>query len=199
VHLRILNHPADLRELPPDCIEPLAILPDALIAADAELLRRVVQRRALVITIAGGALSGSPLAAALASDFLALTGGTTLTLGRDPLAWGALAGRIGAGAYRLLLTAAGALGAQEALDRGVADALVAAGENPLEWLERWLDGRSLVALDAAAGLIRRRGGDALERAEFARVFAAGTPQEGLAAFLEKRRPSWNEITNKEQG
>jgi len=43
-----------------------------------------------------------------------------------------------------------------------------------------------VALDAAANLIRRRGGDVLERAEFARLFAAGEPQRGLAAFLNRR-------------
>jgi hypothetical protein len=54
--------------------------------------------------------------------------------------------------------------------------------------EAWLGVRSTEALDAAAMMIARRGGDVLERAEFARLFATGTPQEGLAAFLEKRRP-----------
>jgi hypothetical protein len=202
VQLRILHDSGDLRGLPPDSIEPLAILPDALAAADAELVWRVVQRRAFVIVIAGGSLSGSPLAAALASDFFAVAAGATLDFGRDPQVWGALAGRIGRGAYRLLLTASGPLDSQRALECGVADALVAAGENPLEWLERWLGARSLIALDAGAALIRRRGGDALERAEFARMFAAGTPQEGLAAFLEKRRPDWNDrsrTTHKEKG
>jgi hypothetical protein len=48
--------------------------------------------------------------------------------------------------------------------------------------------KSTIALDSAAMLIDRRGGDALERAEFARLFATGTPQEGLTAFLEKRQP-----------
>ena len=46
--------------------------------------------------------------------------------------------------------------------------------------------RSRVALDAAARLISCRGGDALDRATFAWLFATGIPQEGLAAFLEKR-------------
>jgi hypothetical protein len=192
VQLRILHDVSDLRGLPPAAVEPLAILPNALAAADAGFVWRVVERRALVIVIAGGSLSGSPLAAALASDFFAIAPGTTLDFRRDPRVWGALAGRIGRGAYRLLLSASGPLGADEALERFVADALVAAGENPLEWLQRWLGARSLVALDAGAALIRRRGGDALERAEFTRIFAAGTPQEGLAAFLEKRRPDWND-------
>jgi len=51
-----------------------------------------------------------------------------------------------------------------------------------------LAGRSAVALDAAAALVSRRGGDALERATFAWLFATGTPGRGLSAFLEKRRP-----------
>jgi hypothetical protein len=51
----------------------------------------------------------------------------------------------------------------------------------VEWQER-----SGLALDAAARLIRSRGGDALERAEFARLFAAGEPQKGLTAWLESR-------------
>jgi enoyl-CoA hydratase/carnithine racemase len=49
---------------------------------------------------------------------------------------------------------------------------------------------SALARESAAVLIGHRGGDALERAEFARLFAIGEPQEGLRAFLEKRRPSF---------
>jgi hypothetical protein len=51
-------------------------------------------------------------------------------------------------------------------------------------------GRSALALDSARMLLENRGRDALERAEFARLFAIGEPQEGLRAFLEKRRPSF---------
>ena len=58
--------------------------------------------------------------------------------------------------------------------------------------EREPEGRSRVALEAAARLIASRGGDALERATFAWLFATGIPQEGLAAFLEKRRPRFPE-------
>jgi hypothetical protein len=55
----------------------------------------------------------------------------------------------------------------------------------------FLAGRSAVALDAAAALIGRRGGDALERATFAWLFATGSPARGLGAFLEKRRPRFD--------
>lgn len=48
--------------------------------------------------------------------------------------------------------------------------------------------KSQVALEAAEQLISRHGGDALERATFAWLFATGIPKEGLSAFLEKRRP-----------
>lgn len=56
----------------------------------------------------------------------------------------------------------------------------------------FLAGRSARALGAAAALVSRRGGDALERATFAWLFATGTPAQGLAAFLEKRRPEFAE-------
>ena len=58
--------------------------------------------------------------------------------------------------------------------------------------ERESDGRSRVALQAAVRLIAGRGGDALERATCAWLFATGIPQEGLAAFLEKRQPRFPE-------
>jgi enoyl-CoA hydratase/carnithine racemase len=72
----------------------------------------------------------------------------------------------------------------------LADVLVPAGADPVEWFAGWIGGRSTRALDAAAALIRGRGGDVTERFAFARLFAAGEPREGLAAFLEKRRPEW---------
>ncbi|MGZ7042115.1 MAG: hypothetical protein ACXVH7_10030, partial [Thermoanaerobaculia bacterium] len=59
-----------------------------------------------------------------------------------------------------------------------------------QWLEEWMRGRSGLAIDSAAALIRRRGGDPLERAEFARMFAIGEPQVGLSAFLAKRKPEF---------
>jgi enoyl-CoA hydratase/carnithine racemase len=83
------------------------------------------------------------------------------------------------------------LTAEDAVREGLADALVPSGADPVEWLAGWIGGRSTLALDEAAALIRGRGGDVTERFAFARLFATGEPQEGLAAFLEKRRPNWN--------
>lgn len=46
---------------------------------------------------------------------------------------------------------------------------------------------SALAARAAEMLVEARGGDALERAEFARLFAIGEPQKGLRAFLARRK------------
>ena len=47
--------------------------------------------------------------------------------------------------------------------------------------------QSSLAAESAAMLVDARGGDALERAEFARLFAIGEPQKGLRAFLDRRK------------
>lgn len=98
--------------------------------------------------------------------------------------WGGIVWRIGARAYALYLTGATELDAVAAYEWGIVDAIT---DDP----EGWLGARSTLALASAASLIARRGGDALERAEFARLFAAGEPQEGLRAFLEKRQPRFS--------
>jgi enoyl-CoA hydratase/carnithine racemase len=82
------------------------------------------------------------------------------------------------------------MNAEEAVREGLADALVPIGADPVEWFAEWLSGRSTLALDTAAALTRGRGGDMTERIAFARLFATGEPQEGVGAFLEKRRPKW---------
>jgi len=116
-------------------------------------------------------VTGAITAGDLLADFLIATPSATLTVTPDmtgPLVW-----RLGARALRLVV-----LGARV---EDVADAVMTEEE-----AARWIGSRSMLALDSAAMLIRHRGGDALERAEFARLFAIGEPQEGLAAFLEKR-------------
>jgi len=115
------------------------------------------------IAVADGAITADDLLA----EWLVVTERAMLTV--DASLAGALLWRLGVGAYRRYL-----LGELDA--RAVADGV----------FEH--DGRSTLALDVAAELLPRRGGDALERAAFALLFAAGEPQEGLAAFLEKRRP-----------
>jgi hypothetical protein len=121
------------------------------------------------IAVAEGTITADDLLA----DWLFVTEEARLTV--EPSLVGPLLWRLGAGAYRRYL-----LGELDA--RAVADAVVPHGFD----VEAWVGGRSKLALDVAAELLRLRGGDPLERAAFALLFAAGEPQEGLAAFLEKR-------------
>jgi enoyl-CoA hydratase/carnithine racemase len=126
-------------------------------------------------------LKGEDAVAALTADYVVLREDDVLHLD-TARAWAAAVWRIGAGAWRLHLAGMERLTAAEALRAGLADAV----GHSIEFTA----GRSEMALASAAELIRHRGGDALERAEFARLFAAGEPQIGLAAFLNKRRPEW---------
>jgi hypothetical protein len=115
------------------------------------------------VAVAEGTITADDLLA----DWLVVTEEARLTIDASlagPLVW-----RLGAGAYRRYL-----LGELDA--RAVADGTFDLGS------------RSTLALAIGAELLSRRGGDALERAAFALLFAAGEPQEGLAAFLEKRPP-----------
>ena len=115
------------------------------------------------IAVAQGPITADDVLA----DWLVVTEEARLTIDASlagPLVW-----RLGVGAYWRYL-----LGELDA--RAVADGTFELGT------------RSKLALDVAAELLPRRGGDALERAAFALLFAAGEPQEGLAAFLEKRAP-----------
>jgi enoyl-CoA hydratase/carnithine racemase len=132
-----------------------------------------------------GELRGDVLADALFADWLALDDDATLTID-TPRAWAGVVWRIGARAHKLHLTLGRRLTAAEAFQQRLCDEVVAAGSNPLQFGE----GKSAVAMDSAAALIAQRGGDAVERNEFARLFAIGEPQRGLRAFLEKRKPRW---------
>jgi hypothetical protein len=153
-----------------------------VIVARAEELDvdRVMARRQAIIAVAAERIT----AAALWCDFWVASEIAIVDVDAGALLW-----RIGSRAYRLHLLQGGVWRAGD-----VADALVPPGAHPLEWTAGWLSGRSEAAFDSAAALVRRRGGDPLERAEFARLFATGEPQEGLAAFLAKRKPQWQRST-----
>ncbi|MBI2213761.1 MAG: hypothetical protein HYU52_08950 [Acidobacteria bacterium] len=168
-----------------------------LVLADSALARldergrdRLLARRSLLVAVVGGTLAGPGLAAALDADWLAVRVGSALGLSApsiDPVAASTLARRVGnARARRLLLTGERIVPAERAISEGVADSLVPAEEDSLKWLHGWLSARSARALLAGAGLVRRRGGDALERAEFARLFSEGVPRRGLRMFLDKK-------------
>lgn len=171
------------------------LTPEDLVRCDARAVEEIADRRDFLVSIAGGDLSGYPLAAALHSDFLVAADSATIELGgtEDSAAaavWSGAIWRIGPRALRFYLLSGSRLTAEEALHGKLVDAVVAAGEDPVKWVHDWIGGRSTAALESAAALLRRRGGDTLERAEFARLFATGEPQHGLDSFLAKRRPQF---------
>jgi enoyl-CoA hydratase/carnithine racemase len=141
-------------------------------------LEELLATRELVVAIGEGVLRG-PAAAALLFAGWAIMGSEAAIALDSPAAWAGAAWRIGDRAYALWLSGETEFGAERALREGLCDAIDA---DPAQWI----GARSELALDSAAALMQRRGGDPLERAEFARLFAAGEPQEGLRAFLDKR-------------
>lgn len=144
---------------------------------EAPVLHSILNRRECVIVFGEGELRGDALACALHADYFVLHPDATLVIDTAH-AWSGVVWRMGRRALRLTQTT---LTAEDALRHALCDAVDVDVE--------WIASRNAVALDSAASLIARRGGDALERAEFARLFAAGEPQRGLTAFLEKRKRS----------
>lgn len=138
-------------------------------------LETVVAGREAVVVVGAGEVAGDAAAALLLSDYAVLAPGATLRIDSAE-AWAGAVWRLGRDAIGLFARPA-ILPAELALSVGLCDRV---GDFSIA-------GRSEAALDSAALLISRRGGDRLERAEFGRLFATGTPREGLTAFLEKRR------------
>ncbi len=143
------------------------------------MLEELCESRELVVAYGEGPVSGPAAAALLFSDYAVLHVSAALAVDTRE-AWAAAGWRLGRTTLRWALD-----GARQ---EQVVDEITAA--DPERWLEEWMRHRSVMALDSAALLIRSRGGDRLERAEFARLFAAGEPQKGLGAFLAKMKPSW---------
>ena len=169
----------------------ILVLADAALASlDARACERLLGRRCMLLALVRGELGGPGLAAALDADWLAAREGSVLGIASpaiDPVVASTLARRVGnARARRLLLIGERSLPAEAALELGVADSLVAAEVDSLKWLHGWLAARSARAMLSGSGLVRRRGGDALERAEFARLFSEGVPRRGLRMFLDKK-------------
>ncbi|MGN6185729.1 MAG: hypothetical protein ACTHQM_19000 [Thermoanaerobaculia bacterium] len=143
-------------------------------------LDEITTSRELVVAYGAGAIGGNAAAALLFSDYIVLHDDATLNV-ETPEAWAAVAWRLG---RRALAWAVNGEEPNEIIDERTS-------KSPQSWLAEWMRHRSVMALDSAALLIRARGGDRLERAEFARLFAIGEPQHGLGAFLAKIKPSWN--------
>ena len=161
--------PAALRGLGSGALEDLPGRTDALVAAG------------------DGDVRGLASAALLSSDYAVLDREAVVHID-TPEAWSAAGWRLGRKAFVMQVRGQTCLRAAEAVEAGVCDEVIEGDAQT--WFDGWMRDRSSMALDSAAMLIRMRGGDALERAEFARLFAAGEPQKGLRAFLEKRRPQF---------
>ncbi len=143
-------------------------------------LEEILERRDLVVAFGAGEVRGVAAAALLFADYAILHESATLDVD-IPEAHAAVVWRLGRKALHWHLDGAKAQDIVDEITSKDADA----------WLEEWTRHRSVMALDSAAALIRARGGDSLERAEFARLFAIGEPQKGLGAFLAKARPTYS--------
>jgi len=154
--------------------------PAELRALDAGALEDLLARTDCVVAFGAGDVSGLAAAALLFADYAVLDKDAALTVD-VPEAWAGVAWRLG---RRTLGWVVRGEVAAEVVDE-------ITERDAGSWREEWMRHRSVMALDCAAALIRGRGGDSLERAEFARLFAAGEPQKGLSAFLGKTRPTYS--------
>jgi acetyl-CoA carboxylase alpha subunit len=161
------------------------LAPEELRAIDSGALEELLARTELVVAAGAGEVRGLAAAALIFADYAVLDAGATLILDA-PETWAAVTWRLGRKALLLHLDQRTSLSAGDAKAEGLCDEII--DGDPRAWLDRWMQGRSTLALDSAAMLIRMRGGDTLERAEFARLFAIGEPQRGLEAFLTRRAP-----------
>jgi enoyl-CoA hydratase/carnithine racemase len=169
--------------------------PAALSGVSPQVLDRLVHRRSMAVAVGDGDMQGLPLAAACFCDFFALGEDASVDLGVHalvPEVAAAVTWRVPERARRILLGTETALGAERAHELGICDALVPRGSDSLQWTREWLGTRSLRALLSASTLIRTRGGDLAERAEFGRLFGEGEPVRGLRGFLDKKPVDFSE-------
>ncbi|MDX1583341.1 MAG: hypothetical protein R3338_07035 [Thermoanaerobaculia bacterium] len=171
----------------------IACAPSAVEDASDALLDLIVGRKSMLISCTVAGLAGKSLSVGLVSDLFAIREGASIRLdGLDPVGMAGLVWRIGRSAIPLIAVNDEPLDAERMIREGIADVVVPEGIDPLEWVRSWLGRRSLAALTSAARLVRSGGGERVERAEFARLFAAGVPAEGLSAFLERRPARFEE-------
>jgi len=170
---------------------------DALRTGDEDLLDRWLNRRCAIISVGLGLMTGIGLAAGLWSDLCFVDEPATLRFrSPGPGAADVVAGlirRVGRHSLAVLLEETDEVDARRAELMGAIDGVTPGGVEPLDWVRDWIGRRSVPAMLSGAALLRRRGGDVTERAEFSRLFATGEPQRGLAGFLDKRLPDFSDV------
>lgn len=149
--------------------------PTALRSIDQGALDALLDREECVVAAADGEVRGLAAAALLRADYAVLARDATIELDSD-------AARAAA-EWRGASVADGVISAPAALTQALCDEIIEG--DPHTWFTQWLGSRHPDALDAAALLLRQRGGDAKEREVFADLFARGVPQAGLRAFLSR--------------
>lgn len=157
---------------------------------------RALLRHPLPVTgVAGGRLAGPAAALMLACDTLLMTPRSSLrfeTSGHGEVALLVL--RLGQSAASRVWFSGGELSARQAANTGWAEMAPKGFGAALEAARTRYDGLSHEAVALLRPLLYHQAGlpldqaHALERASFALAFHTGHPAEGIAAFLEKRKP-----------
>lgn len=152
--------------------------------------------RAVTVADVTGLIVGGALEVALCCDLVFLRRGAQLGFPaadhapRRPLVWAL--GRAGGAALARGLLDGGPITAEDAVELGLANRMLSDNEElPIP------GGVSVAALTSARDLMRCRAvgspGRALELATFRLLFAAGDPEEGARAFLERREPRFGDV------
>jgi len=174
----------------------LIVLQDRALESASSFLEVVVRRRSIWVAFLSDPSETGTLATALFLDFIVVHDTCRLEWTRSKTnsrsLEAALAYRIGRRAIPFLVMQQKPMDASALHAARLCDAVVPSTLTSVEWVRSWLKERSIVALESGVKLIRLRTNDALERAEFSRLFSAGEPQRGLKDFLQKRRNSFSD-------
>jgi enoyl-CoA hydratase/carnithine racemase len=151
------------------------------------LIERWTRSRAVTAAEIRTSLGGAPLAVALCSDLVYLHPGVELLGGPGELLPGLVwaLGRAGRASLARGLLDPSPISADEAVRLGLAQSVIGEG-HPMP-----IDGEASVTALTVARDLARSSIDAravLELASFRLLFAAGDPEEGARAFLERRDP-----------